>query len=166
MMDFIVHNRMSKFLKSVALSPPHRPGNGFDLLNIVVINPTANNPRKMLIPMDMNLTKHFAKKKIHRHFKLSEVAPLDQKCKSEESFEQAYRQTQVCTWSGRTKASTFGKHSSTTHVNTLSFQTRRHSKSLKVTQSLRHSVFSARENGQGKLCSHCKESKHHRDSKK
>lgn len=116
MMDFIVHDRMSEFLKSVALSPPRRPGDGFDLLDVVVVDPNANDPRKMLVPMDTNLAKHFAKKKLHTRFKSSEVAPLDQKRKSEESFELTDELKTALGVEGL-KASTFGKHSSTAHVN-------------------------------------------------
>ena len=115
-MDFILHDRMSEFLKSIALSPPRRPGDGFDLLDVVVVDPNANDPRKMLVPTDTNLTKHFAKKKLHQRFKSSQVAPVGQQRKSEESFELTDDLQSALGVEGL-KASSFGKRSSTAHVN-------------------------------------------------
>ena len=108
---------MSKFLKSTALSPPRRPGDGFDLLDVVVINPHANDPSKMLVPTDTNLLKHFAtKQKVDRRYHSQSVSPADKQRRSEESFELTDELKSAIGMKGINVHSN-GSHSSTARVN-------------------------------------------------
>lgn len=86
-MDFVFHDRMSEFLKSTALSPPRREGHGFDLLDVVVVDPNAKDPAKMIIPTDTNLCHNFTREKLHHRHTFSESFGKNEQRVSDETFE-------------------------------------------------------------------------------
>lgn len=133
-MDFVLHDRMSEFVKSTALSPPRRPGDGFDLLDVVVVDPHAKDPAKMLVPTDTNLTKHFSKKRLHRRDRSREVFSSNEQRRSDESFELTDELKSAIGLSHMKglSASSHASHSSTAHVNLVIS----HEKTYKVSGSI------------------------------
>jgi len=111
-----LHDCISEFLKSTALSPPRRPGDGFDLLDVVVVDPNAKDPAKMLVPTNMNLTKHFSKTRLHRHQKSNDVHSSQEQRRSDESFELTDELKSAIGVKG-VNASSHGTHSTAAHVN-------------------------------------------------
>jgi hypothetical protein len=115
-MDFVHHDKVSEFLQSTALSPPRRRGAGFDLLDVVVVDPNAKDPSMMLVPTKTNLTKHFTKQKLHKRDKMHESYSSKKPRRSEEAFELTDELQSTIGVDG-VDTSAHGSHSSNAHVN-------------------------------------------------
>jgi len=114
-MEFVLHDRVSEFLKSTALSPPQRPGDGFDLLDVVVVDPHAKDPSKMLVPTDTDL-RDFSKTRVHRRDKSRVSYPSTEQRRSDEVFELNEELKSAIGFKG-VNVSQHGSHSTSTHVN-------------------------------------------------